>query len=122
MKNVMQFVIDNWAMILTFIFVIIVAVQRIIEFISLPTDKKITEVKARLLIWVTKAENDLGSGTSTLKFAQVYNDFCVAFPYLKKWISLDKFEEYVKEALVEMRKVLAEKAAKEEAKISDIHN
>lgn len=109
MTNVMNYIINNWELIVTCIFVLILAGQKIVEFVSLPTDKKIAEVKARLLIWVTDAQNDLGTGTNQIKLSKVYDKFCTEFPYLKKWISLDKFDDYVKEALVKMKKILATK-------------
>jgi len=112
MVNFMNFVINNWATLVTFIFVIILAGQKIVEFISLPTKSKIAEVKERLLIWVADAEKDLGSSTGVLKLSQVYDKFCAEFPYLKKWITVAQFDNYVKEALVKVEEILANKSAK----------
>ena len=117
MKEFMSFVITNWAFIVGFIFVIIMAVQKIMEFVALPTDKRMAEVKERLLEWVRIAEADLGSGTGVLKLAQVYNTFCEAFPYLKKWITIDKFDVLVKEALAKIEAALTT----EQAKINAFH-
>lgn len=104
MKNFMQFVVNNWALIVAFICVIIVAVQRITEFVALPTSKKMNEVKAILLEWVRSAESELGNKTGAFKLAQVYQKFCKAYPYLKKWFPIEKFDFLVKEALNAMEK------------------
>lgn len=106
--EVFSFVATNWSVIVAAICAIILAISKIIEFISLPTEKKILEVKKRLLTWVTSAELDLGGGTGEIKLAEVYDTFCIEYPYLKKWISLDKFEDMVDEALTTMRKNLSE--------------
>ena len=115
MKNFMQFVVDNWALIVAFICVIIVAVQKIAEFVSLPTSRKMNEVKAILLEWVRSAEAELGSKTGTFKLAQVYEKFCKAYPYLKKWFPIEKFDKLVKWALSEMEKSFANEVTKENA-------
>ena len=54
----------------------------------------------------TFAEKNLGSGTGALKFRQVYDNFAVKFPTLVKFISFEKFSNYVDEALISMRKML----------------
>lgn len=107
-----QFIIDNWTMIVAFICVIVLAVQRIVEFISLPTEKKMAEIRARLLGWVREAEADLGAGTGSFKLSQVYDLFCRQYPDLKKWFSLEKFDLLVKEALAEMEELLKDDNAR----------
>lgn len=115
-KEVMQFVIDNWFLIVTFICVVIMAIQSIVQFVALPTESKKKEVEARLLDWVREAEAELGSGTGEFKLAKVYDKFCEAFPYLKKWYSIEQFNSLVKDALIEMEKALAKsEAARENA-------
>jgi len=115
MKNIMEYFVANWALILTFIFVVIYLGQKIVEFVSWPTEKKKRELKARLLEWTRKAEADLGSKTGAFKLSQVYNQFCGAYPYLKKWFPLEKFDELVKWALEEMEKSFANEVTKENA-------
>lgn len=107
-----KFVIENWGIIVAFICVVILAVQRIVEFIALPTDKKKSEIKARLLEWVRKAEADLGSGTGEFKLAQVYDVFCAQYPELKKWFTLEQFDSLVNDALDEMKKSFENENAK----------
>lgn len=101
-----EFVIDNWSLITALICVIIMAVQQIIKFISLPTASKIKELKSRLLEWVRQAEADLGSETGKFKLSQVYDRFCQEYPYLKKWFTLEKFDKLVGDALQSMREEL----------------
>lgn len=98
-----KFVVDNWAALVAFVCVIILAVQRILEFIALPTTKKKEEIKNRLLEWVREAEAELGSETGKFKLAQVYDKFCEQYPEIKKWFTLVEFNELVGDALKEMQ-------------------
>lgn len=105
--------IDNWYLIVTFICAIILAIIKIVEFIGYPTAKKKQEIKDRILSYVTRAELELGSKTGELKLSQVYDEFCLNFPYVKKWISYEKFSDMVIEVLPTMRDIL-EKATSDD--------
>lgn len=109
MLEKLQFFIDNWYIILTFVCAMILFINKIIEFIGYPTEKKVSEIKERLLSYVTIAELELGGSTGELKLAQVYDYFCSTFPYTKKWISFEKFSKLVDEVLPTMRDVLSRK-------------
>lgn len=106
MLEYMDFFIENWYVLVTFICAIILAISKIVEFIGYPTEKKIREIKDRLLIYVTEAELALGGSTGALKLSQVYDEFCKQFPYVKKWISIEDLEEMVDEVLPTMREIL----------------
>lgn len=106
MLEKMNFFVENWYIIVTFICTFILALSMIIKFIGYPTEKKIKEIKERLLAYVTEAELDLGNKTGALKLAKVYDQFCEAFPETKKWISFEKFSSLVDEVLPKMREIL----------------
>lgn len=106
MLNFLNFFAENWYVIFTFTCAAILFIIKIVEFIGYPTSKKKAEIKARLLEYVTQAELSLGSGTGKLKLAQAYDYFCEAFPYVKKWFTLEKFSALVDEVLPTMREVL----------------
>ncbi|MEG3006932.1 MAG: hypothetical protein RR806_05615 [Oscillospiraceae bacterium] len=102
--KIIELIVENSTLFVALLCVIIVMVQKIIEFIALPTTKKISEIKTILLEWVRESEADLKNGTGKFKLAQVYEKFCIQYPYLKKWYSLEKFEKLVDDALAEMSK------------------
>lgn len=103
----MGFIMSNWSIMVAMVCVVVLAVQRILEFLALPTEKKIAELKERLLEWVRKAEADLGGGTGKFKLAQVYDQFCDKYPELKKHFTLAQFEAFVDEALEQMEDAFA---------------
>ena len=106
MLDKLNFFIENWYIIATFVCALILCVIKIIEFIGYPTEKKKEEIKKRLLSYVTAAELELGSNTGELKLAQVYDYFCTVFPHTKKWFTVEEFKSLVDEVLPTMREVL----------------
>ena len=109
MVTTLEFITDNWYLLVTLICAVILMVSKIIQFLDLPTHKKEEEVKRRLLILCTEAEIALGGETGRLKLSQVYDEFCESYPYLKKWISFETFSEWVDEVLPAMREILESK-------------
>lgn len=120
MLEYLQFFIENWYVIVTFICALILAIMKIVEFIGYPTEKKKKEIKNRLLAYATQAELELGSSTGKLKLAQVYDFFCEAFPYTKKWFTLEQFDALVGEILPTMREILGKKKEETEIELETI--
>ena len=102
----MEFIIENWPLIVAALAVIAAVVVAVARFIGLPTEKQLAKVKEWLLWAVTEAEKDLGGGTGKLKLRQVYDLFVQRFPWLAKAVSFELFSSLVDEALDEMREML----------------
>lgn len=103
----MEFIMNNWYIIIAVSAALGVAVAAIIRFFKLPTEAQLDNVREWLLYAVTEAERELGSGTGQLKLRSVYDMFVLRFPSLVHIIPFDWFSELVDEALVEMREMLA---------------
>lgn len=106
MMDMIMKLLSNWHIIVVAIAIIAAAVVGIKKFVSLPTDKQIAKVKECLLAWVIEAERELGGGTGSVKLSTVYGMFVTAFPFLKNFVSLETFSEWVDESLEEMRNML----------------
>lgn len=102
----MEFIVDNWAVIVATLAIVAVAIVAIVRFVGLPTASQLSKVKEWLLWAVTEAEKELGGGTGQLKLRQVYDLFVTRFPWLAKLISFELFSTMVDEALDEMRHLL----------------
>lgn len=102
----MEFIIENWPLIVAALAVIAAVVVAVARFVGLPTEKQLAKVKEWLLWAVTEAEKDLGGGTGKLKLRQVYDLFVQWFPWLAKAVSFELFSSLVDEALDEMREML----------------
>lgn len=102
----MDFLVDNWFIIVGILAVFVVAAAAIYKFAGLPTKEQMNKVKKWLLWAVTKAESQFGSGTGTLKLQYVYDMFIDKFPIVAKCITFEQFSMLVDLALEEMREML----------------
>ena len=102
----MEFILENWPIIVAVIAVVAVAVVAVARFVGLPTEAQLSKVREWLLWAVTEAEKDLGGGTGKLKLRQVYDLFVTRFPWLAKLVSFELFSDMVDEALEQMREML----------------
>lgn len=107
----MEYIIENWFMIMAAVAVIAVAVLAVYRFFKMPTKDQLDNLRQWLLGAVTEAEKELGGGTGRLKLRQVYDLFVARFPWLAKVISFTTFSDMVDDALVEMRELLEKNEA-----------
>lgn len=110
----MEFLINNWFIIVTAIALAGFLGIAIWRFVKLPREEQIEAVREWLLMAVTEAEKELGGGTGQLKLRYVYDRFVVRFPWLAKTISFIWFSELVDEALVGMKDMLETNKAVQE--------
>ena len=107
----MQFIIDNWQVLLLSVIAGAGASIGVFYFTKNSTAAQLANVKEWLVWAVTGAEKELGGGTGQLKLRQVYDLFLLRFPKLAAAISFDTFSKLVDEALEVMRKMLETNAA-----------
>lgn len=101
----MEFLANNWYIILIAIAAVTVVVYLVARFLKLPRSAQIEKVKEWLLYAVTEAERELGSGTGQLKLRYVYDMFVSKFPYLVQFVSFEYFSDLVDKVLVKFRKL-----------------
>lgn len=102
----MNQLIENWYIIIALIALLIVLSGAIFMFFKQPSQVQLRKVKAWLLLAVTQAEKELGSGTGKLKLRFVYDLFLSKFKWIAYLISFEMFVELVDDALDEMREML----------------
>ena len=102
----MEQIINNWALIIAAVALVVSVVTAVIKFTNMPTAAQIVKVKEWLLYAVTMAEKELGGGTGKLKLRYVYDLFLTKFNWLAKVISFEQFSDLVDEALEEMKRLL----------------
>ena len=107
----MDWLLNNWYVVLGIIAVLVAAGFAVYKFLGLPTKSQIAKIKEWLLYAVTTAEADLGSQTGILKLRMVYDMFIARFPMVAKIISFNRFSYWVDEALDEMRELLEKNEA-----------
>lgn len=101
----MEFLINNWYIIVALGAVAIAIIFAVIYFFKLPSATQIANIKEWLKFAVTEAEKALGSGTGQLKLRMVYDMAAQKFPWIT-FISFDTFSKWVDEALEWLNKQL----------------
>ena len=107
----MDFIINNWYIILALAAVLGVAAWYVYRYFNLPSEAQLAKVREWLLWAVTEAEKELGGGTGKLKLRTVYDAFLTKFPWLAPVVPFEQFSGLVDDALEEMRKLLADNKA-----------
>lgn len=107
----MDFIINNWYIILAVLAVLAATGVAVYRYFHLPSEIQLAKVREWLLYAVTEAERELGGGTGKLKLRQVYDLFVVRFPWLVRIVPFELFSDMVDDALEEMRKMLQSNAA-----------
>ena len=99
----MEWLIENWYVILTCVALIWMGAYALYRFYGLPASEQLAKVREWLLYAVTVAEKELGSGTGQIKLRYVYDLFLNKFPWLAKLLSFEGFSKMVDEALEDMK-------------------
>lgn len=99
--------------ILIILAVVIVFGIAVYLFFQLPIGTQKKKIKEWLLLAVTEAERELGSGTGQLKLRAVYSEFISVFKIAAAFISFETFSEWVDDVLVKMRNILSTNKAVE---------
>ena len=102
----MNFIINNWYIILAAFAILAAAGIAVYRYFNLPSEAQLAKVREWLLWAVTEAEKELGSGTGKLKLRQVYDLFVTRFSWLARVVSFELFSDMVDDALEEMREML----------------
>jgi hypothetical protein len=100
----MNWLIENWYLLVGGVALIVVAGFAVYRFVGLPTKEQVIKIKEWLKYAVTMAEKELGGKTGQLKLRMVYDMFVSKFPSVAKLISFDTFASWVDDALEWMNK------------------
>ena len=109
----MEFLVENWAIIVFVICSLVGFGISIYKFTQKPSSEQMESVKEWLLFAVTEAEKKLGGGTGQIKLRLVYDMFIEKFPYTSSIISFNTFSVLVDEALEKMKTILESNKAVE---------
>ena len=98
-----EFLAENWVLLVVAIAIIAVAIYSVYMFIKLSRGEQVSKV-----LWaVAEAEKALGGGTGQLKLRFVYDLFVTKFPIASKFIPFTVFSEMVDKALQKFREMLS---------------
>ena len=106
----MNFVVDNWYLLITLVALIFSIISMIGQFAGKPNNEQLFALNEWLKWAVVEAEKALGSGTGQLKLRYVWNMAIERFDWLDRVMEFEKFAYYVDLALVWMREQLERNA------------
>lgn len=105
--NFINFLIENWQLIVIAIAVVAVAIYVVYAFFKMPKSAQVAKLQEWLLWAVAEAEKALGGGTGQLKLRYVYDMFVGRFPALARVISFEAFSILVDKALEKFNEILS---------------
>lgn len=110
----MNWIIENWTGLLAVIVLIGAAIIYLVRFSKMTVAQQKEQLANWLLLAVSAAEKEFGSGTGQLKLREVFDSAIKTFPLLMKFISFEDFSHMVDYALLDMKKMIeTNKAAQE---------
>lgn len=112
-KIVMEWLIENWFLIVALLSCGVVGICFVFRFLGMPTEKQKKKVREWLVWACIEAERALQSGTGQLKLREVWNLFCAvpAFTWVARVISFEEFSDWVSESLTEAKQMLVSNKA-----------
>lgn len=104
--EILQNVIENWVFFIIALVLVLFTVYAVLRFLKLTPKQQLDKVKAALLYMVTEAEKELKSKTGRVKRSMVWEWLIERFPIISLFITEEKYDELLDQALEEFRKML----------------
>ena len=104
--EILKMIIENWLIFVIAFILVLLAVYAVLRFLKLTPQQQLGKVKTALLYMVTEAEKELKSKTGRVKRSMVWEWLVERFPIISLFITEEKYDELLDQALDEFRKML----------------
>lgn len=104
--EILKMIIENWLIFVIVLILVLLAVYAVLRFLKLTPQQQLGKVKTALLYMVTEAEKELKSKTGRVKRSMVWDWLVERFPIISLFITEEKYDELLDQALDEFRKML----------------
>lgn len=104
--EILKMIIENWLIFVIALILVLFAVYAVLRFLKLTPQQQLGKVKTALLYMVTEAEKELKSKTGRVKRSMVWDWLVERFPIISLFITEEKYDELLDQALEEFRKML----------------
>lgn len=104
--EILKMIIENWLIFVIALILVLFAVYAVLRFLKLTPQQQLGKVKTALLYMVTEAEKELKSKTGRVKRSMVWEWLVERFPIISLFITEEKYDELLDQALDEFRKML----------------
>lgn len=104
--EILKMIIENWLIFVIVLILVLFAVYAVLRFLKLTPQQQLGKVKTALFYMVTEAEKELKSKTGRVKRSMVWEWLVERFPIISLFITEEKYDELLDQALDEFRKML----------------
>lgn len=104
--EILQTLIENWLIFVIALILVLITVYAVLRFLKLTPNQQLDKVKTALLYMVTEAEKELKSKTGRVKRSMVWEWLVERFPVITLFITEEKYDELLDQALEEFKKML----------------
>lgn len=121
LKNCLQFINDNWTIIIIIIGLAVAIIRNIQDYLKLSNDEKIAVAKSQIseiiLKKISDAEEDYAEWTKagSIKRSQVIDEIFADYPILSEVTNQDELikwiDEQIDNALITLRKIIEDNTA-----------
>lgn len=109
--EILKMIIENWLVFVIVLILVLFAVYAVLRFLKLTPQQQLGKVKTALLYMVTEAEKELKSKTGRVKRSMVWEWLVERFPIISLFITEEKYDELLDQALDEFRKMLEDNSS-----------
>lgn len=109
--EILKMIIENWLIFVIVLIPVLFAVYAVLRFLKLTPQQQLGKVKTALLYMVTEAEKELKSKTGRVKRSMVWEWLVERFPIISLFITEEKYDELLDQALDEFRKMLEDNSS-----------
>lgn len=104
--EILQKLIENWLVFVIVFILVLLMIYVVMRFLKLTPKQQLNKVKTALLYMVTEAEKELKSKTGRVKRSMVWEWLIERFPLISLFITEEKYDELLDQALEEFKKML----------------
>lgn len=109
--EILKMIIENWLVFVIVLILVLFVVYAVLRFLKLTPQQQLGKVKTALLYMVTEAEKELKSKTGRVKRSMVWEWLVERFPIISLFITEEKYDELLDQALDEFRKMLEDNSS-----------
>lgn len=104
--EILKLILENWLIFVIVVVLLGLTVYAVLRFLKLTPQQQLDKIRIALLYMVTEAEKELKRKTGQLKKAMVWDLLVERFPIITLFITEEKYDELLDEALEKFKKML----------------
>ena len=104
--EILKLILENWLIFVIVVVLLGLTVYAVLRFLKLTPQQQLDKIRIALLYMVTEAEKELKRKTGQVKRAMVWDWLVERIPIITLFITEEKYDELLDEALEKFKKML----------------